>query len=249
MREAAQGGAQLIHFPEGMLSGYAKHPILDWAEVDFGVVQEELQAVMTLAANLKLWVVLGSAHPLTLPHRPHNSLYVISAGGHLVTRYDKRIPSHTEITHFYTPGTEAVVFDVDGFRFGCLICIEINFPSLFTEYARLGADCLLLSAYPVDRIFEVKARAHAAIHNFWISLSSPTETAHLMMSGLIGPDGEFLSQASGPQGVVLGELNRDDPALELPLHYARPWRASVTTDPRYGGPALGDPRSANRTEP
>jgi hypothetical protein len=31
--------------------------------------------------------VLGSAHPLTPPHRPHNSLYVISDQGHVVNRY------------------------------------------------------------------------------------------------------------------------------------------------------------------
>lgn len=32
MRVAAAGGAQLVQFPEGMLSGYAKNPIQDWAD-------------------------------------------------------------------------------------------------------------------------------------------------------------------------------------------------------------------------
>jgi predicted amidohydrolase len=247
MREAAAGRAQLIHFPEGMLSGYAKHPILDWAEVDFGVVRQELEAVMALAADLGLWVVLGSAHPLTPPRWPHNSLYVISAEGQVVTRYDKRIPSHTEITRFYTPGTQAVVFDVNGFRFGCVICVEINFPALFIEYEALGVDCLLLSAYPVDTIFVTKARAYAAVHTCWISLSAPTETAHLMMSGLISPGGELLGQIGTPQGVVFNTLNRDDPALEIPLCYARPWRARARTDPEYNVRQIDDARSSDRT--
>src|SRR3954468_23077704 len=81
MREAAAQGARLVHFPEGMLSGYAKNPIQDWTEVDWGTVREELELAMALAAELRLWVVLGSAHPLTPPHWPHNSLYVISDAG------------------------------------------------------------------------------------------------------------------------------------------------------------------------
>lgn len=203
---------------------------------------------MTLAAELRLWVVLGSAHPLTPPRWPHNSLYVISDEGRLVTRHDKRIPSHTEVTRFYTSGTEAVVFDVDGFRFGCVICVEINFPALFMEYARLGADCVLLSAYPVDTVLVTKARAYAAIHNFWVSLSTPTETDHLMRSGLIGPHGEWLGQVSATRGVTVNTLDREAPELSIALRYARPWRASIDTDPRYNAP-IDDPRSMNRTTP
>ena len=59
-----------------MLSGYAKNPIQDWTEVEWPTVRAELAAVAALAAELKLWVVLGSAHPLTPPNRPHNSLYI-----------------------------------------------------------------------------------------------------------------------------------------------------------------------------
>jgi predicted amidohydrolase len=231
MREAAKGKARLIQFPEGMLSGYAKNPIMDWAEVDWQVVRQELESVMALAAKLKIWVVLGSAHPLTPPNWPHNSLYVISDEGKLVTRYDKRIVSHTEVTRFYTPGYEPVVFEVDGFRFGCVICVEINFPKLFIEYGGLGIDCLLFSSYPVDAIFDTKARAYAAIHNYWVSLATPTETALFIKSGLIGPDGEVLNQIEQDRGVVFAELDRDAPELDMALNKARPWRASIDADP------------------
>lgn len=91
MRQAAAEGARLIQFSEGMLSGYAKNPILDWLEVDWDSVRHELKAIMQLAAKLKLRVVLGSSHPLTAPRWPHNSLYIISDEGKLVTRYDMRI--------------------------------------------------------------------------------------------------------------------------------------------------------------
>jgi predicted amidohydrolase len=247
MNKAAEGGARLIQFPEGMLSGYAKNPIMDWSEVNWLAVREELEAVMKLAAKLKLWVVLGSAHPLTPPHWPHNSLYIISDAGDLVTRYDKRIVSHTEVTRFFTPGYEPIVFEVDGYRFGCVICVEINFPQLFIEYSQLGIDCLLFSAYPVDAIFDTKARAYAAIHNYWVSLATPMETASFIQSVLIGPDGETASRLEGERGIVLAEIDRDNPKYDVPLNRSKPWRLGVVTDPRYQTRQLNDPRSVNRT--
>jgi hypothetical protein len=247
MREAATGGARLIQFPEGALSGYAKNPIQDWSEVDWEIVRDELEAIMRLAAELKLWVVLGSAHPLTPPHWPHNSLYIISDEGQIVTRYDKRICSATEVNRFYTPGSEPIVFDVDGFRFGCIICVEINFPKLFMEYDTLGVDCLLLSAYPVDEIFYLKARAHAAIHNYWLGLSVPSECMKLMQSGLIGPDGMPLDLMTTDEGVAIDIMNRNAPELDIALNKARPWRSSVTTDKKYQTHHINDPRSVDRT--
>jgi predicted amidohydrolase len=227
MREAADRQARLIHLPEGFLSGYAKEQINDWAQVDWRAAREELLKIVALAAQLKIWVVLGSAHPLSAPHRLHNSLYVICDQGRIIDRYDKRFCSNTEINHFYTPGSQAVVFDVDGFRFGLIICIEINFPELFTEYEQLGVDCLLLSTYPVDAIFHVKARALAAINNYWVSLSTPAQTSHLLPAGLIGPDCSLLATADTGSMLVVADLDRSDPALNVALNLARPWRASA----------------------
>jgi predicted amidohydrolase len=63
---------------------------------------------------------------LSGPNRPHNSLYVVSDQGAVVERYDKRFLSHTEVRFLYTPGTRPVVFEVDGFRFGTVLCIEVD---------------------------------------------------------------------------------------------------------------------------
>lgn len=247
MHEATAGGTRLIQFPEGALSGYAKNPIQNWDEVDWQIVREELEAIMHLAAQLKIWVVLGSAHPLTPPHWPHNSMYIISDEGQIINLYDKRICSATEVNRFYTPGSEPIVFDVDGFRFGCIICVEINFPQLFMEYDQLGVDCLLLSAYPIDEIFYTKALAHAAIHNYWIALSVPSECVNLMQSGLIAPNGSPLKHMTTDEGLVIDCMDKDDPSLDIALNKARPWRSSVTSDKKYQTRHINDPRSVDRT--
>jgi predicted amidohydrolase len=248
LRESAAAGARLAHFPEGFLSGYAVANVNAWEDVDWAVVRHELEQVAALAGELGIWVVLGSAHPLTPPHWPHNSLYVISDEGKLVDRYDKRKCSHTEVTRFYTPGFDSVVFDIDGFRFGMAICIEINFPDLFADYDRLGVDCMLVSAYPVDSIFATKARAHAAIHNYWLSLSVPAQTTHLFHSGLIGPHGEVLADAGDVPGLVVATLDREDPALHVALDLARPWRATARAGEIYEERRASDERSRVRTE-
>ena len=248
MHEAAVQGARLIQFPEGALSGYAKNPIKSWDEVNWEHVRVELESITVLAKELHLWVVLGSAHPLTPPHWPHNSLYIISDEGKLVTRYDKRICSHTETTRFYTRGNQAITFEVDGIKFGCLICVEINFPTLMIEYAMLGIDCLLLSSYPVDKIFLTKAQAHAGIHNFWVGLSVPTECAHLMKTCLIGPDGLLVAELVNDQTVLFVTLDASEPQFEVALKYARPWRADAINYYNEGH-SISDVRSSNRTTP
>ncbi|WP_374969710.1 carbon-nitrogen hydrolase family protein [Terrabacter sp. BE26] len=246
--QASAAGARLAHFPEGFLSGYAVEDVVSWDDFDWALVRRELEDVAAFAGELGIWVVLGSAHPLTEPHLPHNSLYVVSDEGRLVDRYDKRKCSHTELTRFYTPGFEPVVFDVDGFCFGLAICIEINFSDVFAEYDRLDVDCLLLSAYPVDSIFATKARAYAAIHNYWLSLSVPAQATHLFHSGLIGPHGEVLAEAGGESGLVVGTLDRDDPALRGALEFARPWRAMARSGDIYKERRVTDERSRVRTE-
>jgi predicted amidohydrolase len=218
-----------------------------WDDVDWTAVREEIQAIADLAAELGIWVVLGSAHPLTPPHRPHNSLYVISDQGQVVTRYDKRFCSNTEITQFYRPGFVPVVFDVDGYRFGCAICIEVNFPQLFAEYERLGVDCLLLPAWPVDSVFFLKAQAHAAINNYWLSLSVPGQCADLMRSAVIGPDGTVLAAVQPGTELAAVTLDRAAPEFHVPLNLARPWRAEANAGEIYRRRQVDDPRSTDRT--
>ncbi|MCO5999358.1 carbon-nitrogen hydrolase family protein [Actinoallomurus rhizosphaericola] len=253
MAAAKAAGARLVQFPEGAISGYpgdraAKRSLSGW-NVDWGAVREQLERVAALAGELGLWAVVGGNHRLTPPNRPHNSLYVLSDQGELVGRYDKRRCSHTEIGDWYSPGFTPCVFDVDGFRFGCALCIEVNFPELFLDYAASGVDCVLFSSYSRDPIFEVLAQAHAAASALWISVSVPAQCSAAMPSGVIGPHGYRLGSctADGAPGLVCVELNRDDPALDVALHKARPWRARARAGDVYEARRVDDPRSGDRT--
>ncbi|MGG5258673.1 carbon-nitrogen hydrolase family protein [Phycicoccus avicenniae] len=247
MRAAAEGGARMVLFPEGMVSGYAKAQVQSWDDVDFEVVREELEAVAALAVELSIWVILGSAHTLTAPHRPHNSVYVVADDGRVMDRYDKRVLSNTEVTRFYTPGFEPVVFEVDEYRFGIVVCVEINFPDLFIEYEQLGVDCVLLPAYPVDSIFATKARGYAAIHNYWVAMSIPAQSSELFLSALIGPDGQVLAEVDPANELQVVELDPHDPVNHHALTVKRPWRAQARAGQIYRDHQVADPRSDTRT--
>src|SRR6185436_10664591 len=74
MRQAREGGAAIIHFPEGALSGYSKSQIKNWDDVDWDTLLCEKRLVADYARQLELCVVVGCNHRLTPPHRPQNSL-------------------------------------------------------------------------------------------------------------------------------------------------------------------------------
>jgi predicted amidohydrolase len=249
MTKAARGGARLVHFPEGAVSGYVKSQIKSWDAVDWNALREELEQIAETAGKLGIWTVFGANHRLTPPNRPHNSLYILSDEGKLIGRYDKRYCSNSEINDWYAPGSEPVVFTIDGFRFGCAICIEVHFAELFLEYERLDVDCVLLSVYSKDPVFGITAQAHAAINNYWLSLSSPTQCSRGLASGLVAPNGQFVARCrAGRSGLAIQDLDRSAPELDIALNKARPWRCTARVGEIYEARRVEDGRSANRGE-
>ena len=245
MRRARADGARLIQFPEGAMCGYVDEPLA----ADQEAVRRQLRLTAGLAGELGLWVVVGAAHYLTPPHWPHNSLYVISDRGQLAARYDKRMCSRTELSQRYTPGVEPLVFEADGFRFGCATCIEINFPEIFLDYRERNVDCVLFSTFSDDPIFEILARGHAAAHNYWVSISVTAEGSTAMPAAVIGPHGYPLARcpADGTPSLATTDLDRGDPALDGALNKARPWRTLARTADHYRARQVDDQRSSDQT--
>ena len=245
MRAAREDDARLVHFPEGSVCGYVDEPL----RADQDAVRHQLRLIAALAGELGLWVIAGAVHYLTPPHWPHNSLYVISERGELAGRYDKRMCSHTELTRRYSPGFEPLVFEVDGFRFGCANCIEINFPEVFLGYREQDVDCVLFSSFSRDPVFDVLARGHAAAHNYWVSVSNPAQCSSALPAGVIGPHGYPLARcpADGTPALAVTDLDRTDPDLDMALNKARPWRTQARAGEQYRARRVDDQRSSDHT--
>ncbi|MGK9203882.1 carbon-nitrogen hydrolase family protein [Sinorhizobium meliloti] len=256
MEAAHRAGARLIHFPEGATCSPNKRVMSqngpreigpsDWARFEWAVLREELDATSKLAKELKLWTVFGSVHQLTPPHRPHNSFYVISDRGALVTRYDERMLSNTKISFMYSPGKVPVTFDVDGIRFGCALGMEAHYPEIFTEYERLEADCILFSTTgelpSAAPAFAAEVLGHAASNTYWVSYAAHAPQSIAAPAGIAAPDGHWAAQCSAGATPALAvadiAIDRESPA--------RPWRRKARAD-LYGPHQVnGDPRSDSR---
>lgn len=260
MIEAHASGATLAQFPEGAVVYPGKHVMssagpttlaeADWSRAKWDVIRTEAEAIAGLAAELKLWTAFGSPHPLTPPRRPHNSLYIISPDGAVITRYDKRFLSNTEVTWMYTPGISPVVFEVEGLRFGCALCIEAHFPEVFAEYEQLDADCVLLSVMVDDPVRPVIAQAYAALYNYWIGYSTPAQYSHTAPAGIVAPSGHWIARcpANGQPGIAVADLDPcGESDIDIAVRLARPWRRTARAGLYDSRQAPEDPRSGNRT--
>ena len=224
MREAYEAGAKLVHFPEGAtcspnkrimsVNGPKEIGLSDWNRFEWAVLREELDATRKLSRELGLWTVFGSVHQLTQPHRPHNSLYVVSDRGKLVTRYDERLLSNTKISFMYSPGKIPVTFEIDGVRFGCALGMETHYPEIFIEYERLDVDCVLFSTTgespDAAPAFAAEALGHAASNTYWVSYSAHTPQSMTTPSGIAAPDGRWAAQCprDGTASIAVRDIKR-----------------------------------------
>jgi predicted amidohydrolase len=260
MREAREAGARIVHFPEGVTCSPHKRIMsatgpdevgpAEWSRFEWAVLHDELAAIADLARELGLWTVFGSVHRLTEPNRPHNSLYVVSDQGEVVTRYDERLLSKTKVSYLYTPGSTPVTFKVDGVRFGCALGMEVHFPELFSEYERLDVDCVLFSstggAPGDDAIFATEAQGHAATNSYWVSFAMPSGSAP---SGVVTPGGKWLARCpqDGTPSVVVVDLDDSAEDVEVAVSKARPWRRTARAgiyEPHFVTDSRSDERSS-----
>ncbi|WP_326949113.1 carbon-nitrogen hydrolase family protein [Amycolatopsis sp. NBC_01307] len=258
MAEARDAGARLVQFPEGAITYPHKRVMsvhgpervgpADWTRAAWPVLRAEAEAIAELAGRLGIWVAFGSIHPLSGGSRPHNSLYVVSDTGKLVGRYDKRFLSNTELRYLYSPGTEPLVFEVDGVRFGCALCIEVNFPELFAEYERLDVDCVLVSVMVDDAARATVAQAYGTLYSYWLGYSVPAQFAATVPAGVVAPGGRWIARApSRPEpGLAVADLELSDPDVATAVQLARPWRRTARAGLYDNHVVRGNPRSDDR---
>ena len=241
-------GATIVHFCEGALSGYTKQQIGRWENFEFAQIKEELRLIKELCKQLNIYTIIGSAHQLSPGNKPHNSLYVISNEGEVINRYDKRKCSHNEIQNWYTPGFDACEFEISNIKFGCVLCIEIQFPEVFIEADKHQVDCLLFSSYSKEKMFGIQAQGYAATNNYWISMSVPTNESSEQPSQFIGPTGKIIGQCrKNKSDIIVFEIDKDDLQWNTALKLAKPWRKIARKGDFYEQKRVNDKRSEMKT--
>ncbi len=230
---AKRRGADVAHFPEAALPGYAGTDFETFAEFDWDALRQATAEVLRCAREAGIWVVLGSAHRLGDGHLPHNSLYVIDDAGQVVDRYDKRFCSGTpdgrsgDLAH-YSPGDHASVWVINGVRCGALICYDYRFPELYREYQRQGVDLVFHSFHaggiPAARVTEIGAaigpefaRANQAATHTYPGITMPAAMTAAAASNHVwiscpnssAPQSLWPSFVVRADGITVGRLRRN----------------------------------------
>jgi predicted amidohydrolase len=201
LKKAKKLDAQIIHFSECALSGYAGQDFESFEGYDWPLLTEETKKIMAIANQLQLWVVLGSSHRLTEPNKPHNCLYLINPQGQIEDRYDKRFCTERDL-NYYTPGNRFVTFEINSVKCALLICFDLRFPELYRELKKLDVQCIFQSFYNARQreqsihrhIIRQTMQSHAATNHFWVSLTNSSGNIAPYPSCFIQPDGEIIKQ-------------------------------------------------------
>jgi predicted amidohydrolase len=218
VRQAAAEGAQFIATPEAtnILERDRAKLFAALAPAD---ADPCVRGLIALAAELKVWLLIGSALVLREDGGAANRSLLIDPAGKLVATYDKihmfdvDLPGGERVreSEAYTPGEKAVVAQAPFGRLGLSICYDIRFPYLYRALAKAGAEILTVpSAFtrPTGEAhWEILLRARA-IETGAFLLAPAQGGRHADGRGTWGR-----SMVVGPWGEILARADDDEPRV------------------------------------
>ena len=227
IRQAAEGGAQLVVLPENFaFMGARCSEMVSIAEpAGEGQIQEFLSEQ---ALTNKVWIV-GGTTPLISPGqtRVRSACLIYDDKGELRGRYDKihlfdvqlvEVDEEYSESKAIEPGESSLVIDTPFGRLGVAICYDLRFPELFRELTDKGAELIALpaafTAATGQAHWDTLVRARA-IENLCFLVASAQGGFHVSgretygHSMIIDPWGTTLANREGGAGVVSAELDFD----------------------------------------
>lgn len=276
MKTAKERRADVIHFPEAALSGYAGSDFDSYEEFNWECLKASSKKIMERAKELQLWVILGSTHPLNEGHKPHNSLYIIDDQGKLADRYDKMfcagdISEETGDLAHYSPGNHFCVFEIKGVRCGTLICHDYRYPELYREYKQKGVQ-VMFHSYHAGHISTKRLTAMQSIMSPYQRTINPGATypeltmpatmisyaantaVWISCSNTSATESCWPAFFVRPDGVINGKLDRNIPGVlitvldtEMDLYDSTiAWRERSINGIYHSGTLVEDIRSVDR---
>ena len=240
IREAAASGAQFIATPEttSLMELGAK-------KLFANIVDEKddraLKAFQALAAELDVYLLIGSLAVRVAADKAANRSFLISPQGKITARYDKIHMFDVDLgngeayreSKNYQPGDRAVLATLPWGKMGLTVCYDLRFPYLYRQLAHAGASFVSVpSAFTQqtgDAHWEVLLRARAIETGCFVFAPAQGGThengretfGHSM---IVDPWGVVLAQAGRDPCVVMAEIDL------ARVHEARSKVPSLTHD-------------------
>ncbi|KUO58344.1 MAG: amidohydrolase [Alphaproteobacteria bacterium BRH_c36] len=183
-----------------------------------------LASFKALAADLSVWLHIGSLAIRKSPDKLANRSYLIAPDGNIAARYDKihmfdvslaNGEVYSESTN-YAAGSEAVVAAMPWGGLGMTICYDLRFPYLFRTLALSGARMIAVPAAftsPTGQAhWHVLLRARAIETQCFVFAAAQGGTHEhgrktYGHSLIISPWGEILAEGGESPGVVTADID------------------------------------------
>lgn len=242
VRRAHQDGAEFICTPENTNILETRSRIMFERAVAEDK-DETLRALCLLAAELQVWLLIGSLIVQAGRRKLANASYLVGPDGVVRTRYDKIHLFDVSLANgetyresrTYRPGRDAVLADLPWGGLGMSICYDLRFPALFRLLARAGASFLTVpSAFTKvtgDLHWHTLLRARAIENGAFVLAPAQSGTHECGRetyghSLIVDPWGRVLADGGEGVGHVIADLDLadlEDARARLPvLEHDRP---------------------------
>ena len=149
VREASAGGANYVQTPE-MTGILERNRVNLFSQIKSQEEDLLVQRAAELAAELNVWLHIGSHAIKVGEHKAANRAFIFSPDGVLVNTYDKIHMFDVDLDNgerwressVYRAGTVSKTTTINDMCVGLSICYDIRFPQLYREQAVSGAQIL-----------------------------------------------------------------------------------------------------------
>lgn len=268
MSDAADAGAEAVHFGECALGGYAGADIESYDRYDWQLDRQCKQEILRHANRLGVWAIVGGVHQLEPEFPPHNSVWVIDGQGQCVDRYDKVIrprlnpaelrTASGDARHF-SSGTGTIQFTINDICCSVLICSDFRLPQLYMNIKRNHHAQLVFHSFhnggftsermaetgnPWGDVVPAMLQSYGAVYDVWISASNTSRQESCWGAFWVTPDGRIQeSMPRNESGFILNTVDTDTSFYRSPA-----WNEESSSE-LYNNPYVrNSQRSKNRTE-
>jgi predicted amidohydrolase len=236
VRMAAEANARLVCFPECYLPGY-RRPGRAHAPGDAAFLEDAWQRLAEAARLARVAVVLGTER--VVDGGVHASVLVIDNRGTRLGFQDKVQIDPSE-EGIYVPGAGRSIFEIDGLKFGVVICHEgFRYPETVRWAVQRGAQVVFhpqvheaepgvyqpaAFADPAGTFHEKSALCRAAENTAYFVTVNVASAGSATTSAVIRPDGTLLAyQPYGLEGLLVADLDLSTATGLLASRYKGPY--------------------------
>ncbi|WP_446027748.1 deaminated glutathione amidase [Lelliottia amnigena] len=226
MAQSARQGAALLVLPEALLARDDNDPDLSVKSaqpLDGGF----LTLLLVESKSNRLTTIL-TVHVPTIQGRAENTLVVLREGK-IIAHYAKLHlydAFNVQESRLVDPGNQVPpLIEIDGIRFGLMMCYDLRFPEMALSLAIAGADALVLPAAwmkgPLkEHHWATLLTARALDTTCYVVASGECGNKNIGQSRVVDPLGVTIAAAGESPALLMAEIDRERIALarrQLPV--------------------------------